>query len=466
MEPFVLPAKESDRPEPRHGLAPSLERKRLRYYAALLIGDELILVACFAITSLIYLPGAPQRHDMIAAVLLTPIYLTLALYNGTYSLKALTDWKGSAAKMIFALALAGAFFNFFAFFAKVNEHFSRVVFLGAVLAAMLVMGCLRYAIYRLSRKSLGPSPLNKLVILAGGPDVRLPFTYRIDAGQHGLIPDLTDPHALNRFAHYVRNMDEVVISCSRTNRRLWSEMLKTSGVHGEVIDEYAREIGALGVVHRPDAGIASLLVSSGRLGLRARATKRIFDLSLSGFAILLLSPLMLVVSALIKLEDGGPVLFRQRRMGRGNRFFEIYKFRSMRVESSDAHGSRSTARDDVRVTRIGALIRKTSIDELPQLFNVIKGDMSLVGPRPHALGSQAGSKLFWEIDPKYWRRHVLRPGITGLAQIRGYRGATETERDLSARLQADLEYLNGWTLWRDVQILLRTILVLTHDRAF
>ena len=110
--------------------------------------------------------------------------------------------------------------------------------------------------------------------------------------------------------------------------------------------------------------------------------------------------------------------------------------------------------------------RKSSIDELPQLFYVLKGDMSLVGPRPHAIGSLAGNKLFWEIDERYWHRHSLRPGLTGLAQIRGFRGATDLESDLTGRLQADLEYLAGWTIWRDIAILFATVRVLFHDRAF
>ena len=126
----------------------------------------------------------------------------------------------------------------------------------------------------------------------------------------------------------------------------------------------------------------------------------------------------------------------------------------------------STSRDDDRVTRVGRLIRRTSIDELPQLINVLKGEMAIVGPRPHALGSQAGDKLFWEVDGRYWERHALKPGLTGLAQVRGLRGATDREEDLSARLEADLEYLDGWSLWRDLRIVFSTIRVLSHDRAF
>lgn len=138
----------------------------------------------------------------------------------------------------------------------------------------------------------------------------------------------------------------------------------------------------------------------------------------------------------------------------------------MRTDREDSAGSRSASQTDDRVTRVGRLIRRTSIDELPQLFNVLKGDMSLVGPRPHALGSQAYDKLFWEVDGRYWQRHALKPGLTGLAQIRGLRGATDRESDLQQRLNADLEYVDGWSPWRDIGILLRTLRVVVHPRAF
>jgi lipopolysaccharide/colanic/teichoic acid biosynthesis glycosyltransferase len=242
--------------------------------------------------------------------------------------------------------------------------------------------------------------------------------------------------------------------------------LKGSGVQGEVLSDYMREIGALGVVHRDEIGITTLLVSTGPLGLRNRAMKRLLDTSVSLLALIVVLPLLLTAVLAIKLEDGGPILFRQNRVGRRNQLFAIYKLRTMKVERTDGDGKRSASKDDDRITRIGRFLRRTSIDELPQLFNVLKGDMSLVGPRPHAIGSLAGDKLFWEVDQRYWQRHSLRPGLTGLAQVRGFRGATDREADLTSRLQADLEYLTGWTLWRDIGILAATAKVLVHDRAF
>ena len=127
-----------------------------------------------------------------------------------------------------------------------------------------------------------------------------------------------------------------------------------------------------------------------------------------------------------------------------------------------------TASHTTRALLLLAAVRNSGelLDELPQLINVIRGDMSLVGPRPHALGSRAGEKLFWEIDPNYWQRHALKPGLTGLAQVRGLRGATEQEADLSDRLEADLEYLDGWSLWRDLQIVVGTLRVVIHNKAY
>jgi lipopolysaccharide/colanic/teichoic acid biosynthesis glycosyltransferase len=138
----------------------------------------------------------------------------------------------------------------------------------------------------------------------------------------------------------------------------------------------------------------------------------------------------------------------------------------MRAELSDHKASMLTQKDDPRITPIGALIRRTSIDELPQLFNVLRGDMSMVGPRPHAAEARAANALYWEVDPRYWARHCIKPGITGLAQIRGHRGTTVEEEDLIVRLRSDLEYVTDWSIWRDLRILAATVGVLVHYNAY
>jgi lipopolysaccharide/colanic/teichoic acid biosynthesis glycosyltransferase len=168
----------------------------------------------------------------------------------------------------------------------------------------------------------------------------------------------------------------------------------------------------------------------------------------------------------VKLTSPGPILFRQPRIGKDGRPFSIYKFRSMRIEASDHKAATLTRRDDDRVTRVGAFLRKTSIDELPQLFNVLNGDMSVVGPRPHAAAAKAGDSLYWEVDARYWERHCIKPGMTGLAQVRGHRGATDHHQDLIDRLQSDLEYVSDWSIWRDLRIIVATLGVLVHHKAY
>ena len=451
---------------PTGGLAPSLERRRLRLYILQMLIDVGLLLGACALVAYVYAGSAVVLNALLPAQLMLPLFLTMAWHNGTYSLRSLTDWKSGSLDMAAAVLIAAALLNFLAFFAKMNDNFSRVVFAAGISLAVLTMAASRYAMSRWTRRQWGPSAINRLVIDAGGPPMHIPHAHRIDAAAHGLVPSLEDPHALDRLSRYLQNMDEVIVNCPLDQRGAWAKALKGSGVHGEVTSELVREMGVLGVVHREDAKVSTLLVSTGPLGIRARITKRAFDLVAAGGALVLLSPLLLLAAVAIKLEDGGPVFFRQRRLGRGNRFFQILKLRTMKVEGSDADGKRSTGRGDDRVTRVGQFLRRTSIDELPQLVNVVKGEMSIVGPRPHALGSQAGDKLFWEVDARYWQRHCLRPGITGLAQIRGLRGATDTEGDLSSRLQADLEYLAGWSIWRDLSIALSTVRVVIHDRAY
>ena len=305
---------------------------------------------------------------------------------------------------------------------------------------------------------------NELVIDDGGPPVSIPGAVYVSAQSFGLKPVLDDPHTLDRIGLVMRHADRVIVSSPPERRAAWAVILKGAAVPGEVIDEAVASLAAQGA--RRAGGQGLLQVSVGPLGIRARALKRGFDIFNAGLALLVFSPLLLLVAAAIVLEDGGPVFFVQRRVGCGNRFFAMIKFRSMRVNNEGVNGDRSASRDDDRITRVGRLIRATSIDELPQLINVLKGDMSLVGPRPHAIGSQAGDKLFWEVDSRYWQRHALRPGLTGLAQIRGLRGATHCEADLLGRLNADLEYLDGWSLLRDLRILLATVAVVVHERAF
>jgi len=191
--------------------------------------------------------------------------------------------------------------------------------------------------------------------------------------------------------------------------------------------------------------------------------KAVFDRAVGGALLLFALVPLLVVAALIKLDSPGPVLFRQPRIGFDNRMFSIFKFRTMHASMADLLADRQTTRDDPRVTRVGRWLRRFSIDELPQLLNVVQGSMSLVGPRPHAPNTKAANKLFADVVSQYAVRHRVKPGITGWAQVNGWRGETKTEDQVRSRVRFDLDYIQNWSLTLDLKILLLTVFREVHS---
>ncbi|MGQ7791514.1 undecaprenyl-phosphate glucose phosphotransferase [Faunimonas sp. B44] len=192
--------------------------------------------------------------------------------------------------------------------------------------------------------------------------------------------------------------------------------------------------------------------------------KRAFDLIVASLALLLLSPLLLIAMLAIKLESPGPVFFRQRRYGFNNEVIEVYKLRSMYHDRADVDARKAVTRGDPRVTRVGRIIRKTSIDELPQLINVIRGELSLVGPRPHAVGH---NELWKEVVDGYFARHRVKPGLTGWAQIHGWRGEVDSEEKIRHRVEHDLYYIENWSVLLDIYILALTPLkLITAENAY
>ncbi|MEM9106791.1 MAG: sugar transferase [Pseudomonadota bacterium] len=185
--------------------------------------------------------------------------------------------------------------------------------------------------------------------------------------------------------------------------------------------------------------------------------KRSLDLFGSACGLLLLMPLFEILAAVIKATSKGSVLFRQDRHGLDGKPFKAYKFRSMYVDQCDPSGVRQTVKDDPRITPIGRFLRKSNFDELPQLLNVLKGEMSLVGPRPHVPGMLANGVPYEQFDPRYQSRHRVKPGITGLAQVNGFRGETKTARAASMRLYYDLKYIEVRSIYLDVKIIVNTV---------
>lgn len=220
---------------------------------------------------------------------------------------------------------------------------------------------------------------------------------------------------------------------------------------------------------RPDR-IGMLLavdVDARPLSYSQTVIKRMEDAILSAVALLLLSPIFAIVSLAIKLDSAGPVFFRQRRAGFHDHTFMVWKFRTMTDAERDETAVRQTGRGDPRVTRVGHILRRTSLDELPQLLNVLRGEMSIVGPRPHALGMTTTGLPLDEVLEEYSARHRIKPGMTGWAQVNGYRGQVDTEEKLRRRVSLDCYYIENWSLAFDAWIILRTApLIFADRRAF
>ncbi len=195
--------------------------------------------------------------------------------------------------------------------------------------------------------------------------------------------------------------------------------------------------------------------------------KRCFDIVFSLLAIALLWPVMLGTALAVKFTSRGPIIFKQKRHGFNNEIVEVYKFRSMYTEMSDPTAKQAVTKNDPRVTPVGRFIRKASIDELPQFFNVLQGRLSLVGPRPHAVAAQTQDRVYVEVVDSYFARHRVKPGVTGWAQINGWRGEIDTDEKIRGRIAADLYYIENWSLWLDLKILILTpIRLLKTDNAY
>ena len=440
------------------------ERDRIRCYAALALGDAGAIAAGFLFANTIYLGDWLATHGTTMLTVLLPMYLWVGSIGRAYGGEVLRDPRLGAFTALRALALAAASMLIIAYSFKVGAAFSRFVFwVGTLTAAgLLIAG--RLILGRMLLRALGGSPFSTVVIDDGIRWPAEPGDIVVDAERIGFDPRTDDPLQYHSLAKLLAHADRVLIACPDERAAAWAYVLKCMAVDGEILAPEVDRLGTIGVGKH--GARRTLLVSAGPLHLRDRLLKRAFDLVASALALLALLPVLVAVAVAIRFESPGPILFRQQRIGRDNTLFTMLKFRSMYQDRCDATASVLTGRSDARVTRIGEFIRRNSIDELPQLINVLCGDMSMVGPRPHALSARAAEQLFWEIDARYPHRPAVKPGVTGLAQIRGYRGATVSKADLTNRLSADLEYLRNWSMGRDLWILMRTMLVLRHDNAF
>jgi len=392
-----------------------------------------------------------------------PIFVMFLIANETQSVEALENSNVAISKTVSALSVTALFTAGLTFVLKEGDlsRSGLIVMFGT--AAVLVIPV--KLLLKLAIDVFLDGRVTSSLLLIDGMDVKGDGACDvINVGELGIWPDPANPHSMNLVSRTAEDYDRAIVATIPERRAAWANFLKSLDVGGEIVTEPSETLGAvkIGTYSAHD----TLVLSVGPLSLSSRIKKRASDLVISTIAIILLSPVLLLAAAAIRLTSPGPVIFAQTRVGLGTKQFRIYKFRTMHIGQTDPTGAKSVSRCDQRVTPIGRFLRRTSIDELPQFFNVLIGDMSLVGPRPHALSSVAGEKLFWEVAKTYWIRHAVKPGITGLAQVRGWRGNTENEEDLRERVRCDLEYVLNWSLLNDLAIMLRTIMVLVHPKAY
>ncbi len=284
-----------------------------------------------------------------------------------------------------------------------------------------------------------------------------PQSRTIHLGKVAELPDLIDAHDINTI--YI----VTPLESSRVLEELYFVLLdKHVSIH------WIPDIFSLRLINhsvKEIAGIPVLTLSETPLTGVSKLGKAIEDKVLSFLILLMIIPVLIVVAIAVKLDSPGPIFFRQKRAGWNGKTFSIWKFRSMRINQQAADGEtlQQAKKNDPRITKVGAFIRRTSLDELPQVFNVLKGDMSLVGPRPHAIQHD---EVYSQRISDYYARHNIKPGITGLAQVRGYRGETKEIDQMTKRIESDIEYINNWSIWLDLSILMRTATAFTGKGAY
>lgn len=375
-------------------------------------------------------------HDMEQAVSLK-VAVALALIAGMVEILLLlgsTGWRGAHSLVVVGLTAAGMF----AIRAGSALIVRRLLRRGVVAKTVVVVGpasALRQEVLDDLDKRVG---VRAVAILSGGSLDELHAELLegpvdeviLVAGLPGQLQPLVDALEI----HAVDVLLVTLAPAGPVERRL---RFRSSVDHGRILQHQRQSSG-------------SFLI------------KRLIDIVGSGIALLFLSPFLLLIAIAIRIDSPGPALFKQVRWGYGGREFLMWKFRSMRTDASDHSGSRLTTRNDARVTRVGALLRSTSLDELPQLFNILKGELSIVGPRPHPSGATAGGVLYDDLIRNFKARYRVRPGLTGLAQCSGLRGNTDTEEKLFDRFEKDMEYVETWTILGDIKIMIRTVVHLAR----
>ncbi|RWO54615.1 undecaprenyl-phosphate glucose phosphotransferase [Mesorhizobium sp.] len=376
-----------------------------------------------------------------------------------------------------------------AFAMKMSQDYSRLVFgTWFVVGFMLIFG-LRLLMSKLIRRWARDGRMERRAVIVGGGtaaevlirsvekqpynDIRICgiFDDRGDKRSPPIVagyPKLGTVSELIEFARIAR-IDMLIVSLPLTAESRVLQLLKKLWVlpvdirlsaHSNALRFRPRAYSYIGSVPMLD-------IFDRPINDWDSVAKRAFDIVFSIIGIIVFSPVMLATAIAIKLDSKGPVLFHQKRHGFNNEIIEVYKFRSMYTDKADPTARQTVTRNDPRVTRVGRFIRKTSIDELPQFFNSLFGSLSLVGPRPHAIAAQSHNLLYNEVVDGYFARHKVKPGVTGWAQINGWRGEMDTNEKIRMRTEYDLYYIENWSLLFDLRILFLTpIRLLNTENAY
>ncbi len=408
---------------------------------------------------------------------------------GLYSQASFNSFMRQMPRLLLAWTAAFALLLAAVFFFKVGHEFSRVWFASWYVVGALVLLTERLIVASFIRRWTRQGRLYRRAAIYGSGEISEKLLNELEADLDAdvRITGIFDDRGLGRVASVVAGyphlggltqlvstarssrLDLVIVALPITAEKRVSEVTRALAVLPAEVKLPARasELRFTAQTYSRVGSVAMIDLLEKPIADWGSVAKWTFDKIVGVVALLLLAPLMLAVAAAIKLDSRGPALFRQKRYGFNNELVEVFKFRSMYTDRCDASASKLVTKDDPRVTRVGRFIRKTSIDELPQLFNVILGNLSLVGPRPHALEAKAAGDLYDKVVDGYFARHKVKPGITGWAQINGWRGETDTPEKILKRVECDIYYIENWSLLLDAYILLKTpFALLKSDNAY
>ncbi|MCV9919515.1 undecaprenyl-phosphate glucose phosphotransferase [Pseudomonas sp. BT-42-2] len=413
----------------------------------------------------------PAKYSLALGTTAIVVVICLALGGAYGSQRGYSFWR-QLSLLIACWASAAGMLLSVSFFLKVSEDYSRIWFSTTIITGGFLCVMLRLVVYVLLRKIRNSGMnLKSVLVIYSTDSTETQFNTNENLKEDGFIIvakvkfDVGQEWTENLIAQIEElKIHEVWLSLPLSEGgRVRSVMYALR--HHTVAIRFIPELGDIRLLnHRVSyiAGLYSLDLSCSPMDSPARVIKRLEDLVIGSIISLCILPLCIVIAIAIRTTSPGPILFKQHRTGINGKKFKVYKFRSMHLH--DDCRVTQASRNDSRITKVGAFLRRTSLDELPQFFNVLQGRMSIVGPRPHAL---THNEYYKDLVESYMQRHKVKPGITGWAQVSGYRGETDTLEKMQKRVEHDLWYIDNWSLWIDLKIIFLTMYKgFIHKNAF